>query len=351
MQYVPPLGSSDPNAPYIEGNPAAGIRGSYPTAAGYEGTMREIVNAISGAGLTPDGSDLTQLHEAIQTMINARAPIASLIHYGVDSGGINSLVVDVSPDIDSYQPGLTLFLIPNSTNTGATTVNSNELGAKTVRQSNGLNGLQPGDIVGGKLAVMTYDGTYFRLIFSAATLAESSLVHAGVAGGSANAITAIVAPSITAYTQGMLFAVEFTATNNAAASANFNALGTKNIYDNTTGAALVGGECVAGKTGLFYYDGTNLRLLNPYTTAIFPAIGSMFFAWGMGGTGWTPAWTPGNTYSAAGISAGITSAGGSLGTQLIYPTGGTWKCLGYSYTGSASNDANAYFSGYFQRIA
>lgn len=69
MQYVPPLGSTDPNASYVEGNPSAGIRGSFPTAGGYEAMMREIVNAIASAGLTPNATDLTQLAQAIKALI------------------------------------------------------------------------------------------------------------------------------------------------------------------------------------------------------------------------------------------------------------------------------------------
>ncbi len=76
MQYVPPLGATDPNASYVEGNPAAGIRGSYPTATGFESTMREICNAITGAGLTPDPNNLSQLYEAIAAMIAATASSA-----------------------------------------------------------------------------------------------------------------------------------------------------------------------------------------------------------------------------------------------------------------------------------
>ena len=66
MQYVPPIGSVDPDAPYVEGNPATGTRGSFPPARGFEATMREVVNAIIALGLTPDDGDLTQLGQALQ---------------------------------------------------------------------------------------------------------------------------------------------------------------------------------------------------------------------------------------------------------------------------------------------
>lgn len=65
MKYLPPLYSSDPDAHYIDGNPAAGQRGSYPPAAGFEAVLREIHHAIVVAGLTPSALDLTQLAQAI----------------------------------------------------------------------------------------------------------------------------------------------------------------------------------------------------------------------------------------------------------------------------------------------
>lgn len=65
MEYVPPYTSVDPDAPYINGNPATGTKGSIPPAAAFEHPMREIVHAIEQAGLTPDGDDLTQLWQAI----------------------------------------------------------------------------------------------------------------------------------------------------------------------------------------------------------------------------------------------------------------------------------------------
>ena len=65
MKYLPPLGASDPDASYVNGNPAAGQRGSYPPAAGFEAVLREIHHAIAVSGQTPSALDLTQLAQAI----------------------------------------------------------------------------------------------------------------------------------------------------------------------------------------------------------------------------------------------------------------------------------------------
>lgn len=71
MKYNQPFGISDPNAPYIDGNPPAGIQGSIPPAASLEFAQREVVNVITYAGLTPSNLDLTQLRQAIQAIFSA----------------------------------------------------------------------------------------------------------------------------------------------------------------------------------------------------------------------------------------------------------------------------------------
>lgn len=90
MQYTPPAG--DPaGAPYVDGNRAAGIRGSIVPAAAIEHDMRELVHLIDYAGLTPSADDLTQVRKAIQNMI-----AAALAAIGGGEGG-----GDPEPD-DTY---------------------------------------------------------------------------------------------------------------------------------------------------------------------------------------------------------------------------------------------------------
>lgn len=74
MKYIAPIGAADPNDPYIDGNPGAGIEGSAVPAAAIEDAQREIVNVIEEAGLVPDDGDLTQLYQALLIIIAAAIP-------------------------------------------------------------------------------------------------------------------------------------------------------------------------------------------------------------------------------------------------------------------------------------
>jgi len=73
MKYIPPVNgdTGNPNRSYINANPALGVEGSIPPAAAFEHPIREIVEVITYAGLTPNEAVLTQLRQAISAMIAA----------------------------------------------------------------------------------------------------------------------------------------------------------------------------------------------------------------------------------------------------------------------------------------
>ena len=66
MKYYPPLGAEDENADYENCDPVNHKwENTMPDARGFGATQREIVNAITTAGLTPSADDLTQLSQAV----------------------------------------------------------------------------------------------------------------------------------------------------------------------------------------------------------------------------------------------------------------------------------------------
>lgn len=84
MLYNQPLDQpSNPNAPYVDGNPAAGIQGSIVPAASIEFDQREVVEVITRANVRgysdfsgtacaiPNNADLTQLRKAIEGFITS----------------------------------------------------------------------------------------------------------------------------------------------------------------------------------------------------------------------------------------------------------------------------------------
>lgn len=75
MKYTPPLGSLEADAPYVDGNPTAGIRGSVVPAAPFNQLQRELVHIITQAGLEPNADDLTQVLAALKKLFAAPSAI------------------------------------------------------------------------------------------------------------------------------------------------------------------------------------------------------------------------------------------------------------------------------------
>jgi hypothetical protein len=72
MQYTQPYGVTDPNAGYVNGNPATGTQGSIPPGPAIEAPQREIVAVIEAFGLTPNPANTAQLLQVLQQITRMR---------------------------------------------------------------------------------------------------------------------------------------------------------------------------------------------------------------------------------------------------------------------------------------
>jgi Chaperone of endosialidase len=100
--------------------------------------------------------------------------------------GTDTFVGTLSPALGAYAAGnLFSFVAPN-TNTGASTINLNSLGAKNITKQ-GSTALAAGDIVSGRIYLIEYDGTRFQLINPSASSVSS--FSAGTTGLTPNTAT------------------------------------------------------------------------------------------------------------------------------------------------------------------
>jgi hypothetical protein len=74
MEYNPPYGSPDPDAPYVDRSTPNAQAGSKVPKRAVEHPQREIVAVIKAANIVPSGEDTTQLLQALQ-FFNAQFPI------------------------------------------------------------------------------------------------------------------------------------------------------------------------------------------------------------------------------------------------------------------------------------
>ena len=155
MQYNQPYGVSDPNAPYINGNPSTGTMGSIPPAASIEFPQREIVNFIKDSGLTPDNADLAQLSKSIQS---------GKIIYGDDAGpASNTIIVTLPRAPDALRKGQELHVKLLHDITGPTVITVNPLASVPAVHGDG-SALRIGDGVAGQMLIFLFDGAVFQLL-------------------------------------------------------------------------------------------------------------------------------------------------------------------------------------------
>lgn len=82
---------------------------------------------------------------------------------GTVAGTATAITALATPTLDAYAAGQRYYLIPASTNTGATTLNVDAKGAKNLYNFWG-DALAAGELQANKLYDLYYDGTQFRLL-------------------------------------------------------------------------------------------------------------------------------------------------------------------------------------------
>ena len=102
-----------------------------------------------------DGTAKTDAATVNQIQSNAAA-------YAVATGTATAQVVALSPAITAYTAGQRISFKANATSTGATTVNVNAIGAKTLKKLHDQD-IAAGDIESGSVVTAIYDGTNYQV--------------------------------------------------------------------------------------------------------------------------------------------------------------------------------------------
>lgn len=77
--------------------------------------------------------------------------------------GTNTITGSMTPDLGSYSTGMMVIFTPANNCTGATTINIDSLGAKSIVKGDGA-ALESGDLQASTVHFLIYDGTNFVLI-------------------------------------------------------------------------------------------------------------------------------------------------------------------------------------------
>jgi len=156
---------------------AAGFGGSAITTTGSQSGTQTLIK-VTPIALSPNDTRIpTALEVVALAGNNTDVTVGSgnkvvtqtgLIHgaekYATTTGSANAYVVTLSPIPTSLTPGMTLTLIANFTNTGASTLAVNSLGSTPAITKNGTSPLVSGDIKINQVFTVTWDGTEWQLV-------------------------------------------------------------------------------------------------------------------------------------------------------------------------------------------
>jgi hypothetical protein len=162
MKYNQPSDQpSNPNAPYIDGNPTAGIQGSIVPAAAVEYPQREIVGFVNDCGLVPANNDLAQLRKGVQV-----ADVYNHFKLSQNFGSASQWSAQV-PALPVMPPpaGTAIWFKPgfDSVKGGALfSVNGSTL--MPVYQSDSYTPIDIGDVTHTQWLLLMFDGTVWLIV-------------------------------------------------------------------------------------------------------------------------------------------------------------------------------------------
>jgi hypothetical protein len=199
---------------YTPGNPV--VTGTTISSTWANNTLNDIATALTNS-IAKDGQTTPTANLPMGTFkltgLGAGSARTDSLNLGQsqDSGakwltgvaGTDTITASLSPAITAYSAGQTFRFAPANTNTGATTININSVGAKNI-YANG-SALTAGILTANVVYEIVYDGTQFNVIggvgidsVTARSLADSAVANTPILNGyidwaiSGNALTASI---------------------------------------------------------------------------------------------------------------------------------------------------------------
>jgi hypothetical protein len=151
------------------------VTGTTITSTAFNLLTADLANGLTTA-LTKDGQTTPTANIPMGTFkitgLGAGSAATDAAQYGqLQAGattiatvsGTDTLTGSLTPALAAYATGNLFSFVAVATNTGATTINLNSLGAKSITKQ-GTTALAAGDIVSGQVYLIEYDGTRFQLL-------------------------------------------------------------------------------------------------------------------------------------------------------------------------------------------
>ncbi len=206
----------------------------------------------------------TQLGSTTAPLFASPNLIASTINYDyvVDTGAVNAYAIAPTPAITGYVVGQIFSFKTTHTNTGASTLAVSGLATKNIFK-NGQFALVGGEIKGGAIVQVEYDGTQFNLLTNGRPqVSQNGAELYATSTTGTTAYIATIVPALTAYAAGLVVRIK-PDTGGGHATINLNSLGVKNIFKAGGGVAVGTTDIIANQVIELVYDGTQFQMISP----------------------------------------------------------------------------------------
>jgi len=254
------------------GNPV--VTGSTISSTWANNTLNDMATALTGSiakdGQTTPTGNLpmggyahTGVADAtVRTMYGTAGQIQdSAFTYLTSPSGTDTMTATAALGMSAYVTGQRFFFLAPSTNTGASTLNINAIGAKAITK-NGTTALAAGDIASGAVIQVVYDGTQFQLVSPSAVTTVASF-SAGTTGLTPSTATtgAVTLAGTLAVANGGTGSTSLTANNvilgNGTSAVQAVAPGTSGNVLKSNGTTWVSGSAITSGTAVITTSGTS----------------------------------------------------------------------------------------------
>jgi len=171
------------------------------------------------ARATALNTEFTAIETAMDTLPTKAVLDEGRVTYAADSGAANAYLIALPTTLTAYTAGLTVWMKASAANTGASTINVDSVGVKSIKQHDG-SALEADDIASGAIVNLSYDGTNFLMVGVHGSDVTAAATSATAAATSAtNAATSATAAATSATNAATSATNAATSETNAAASA------------------------------------------------------------------------------------------------------------------------------------
>lgn len=132
------------------------------------------LNDTTNSTSTTEAATANAVKKVNDALVTHSADYKTHTGYAVVTGTANNYVAALTPALSAYAEGVSFRLKINVDNTGASTVNVNGLGVKSIKKSNGSD-VNAGQLKAGSVHTLVYNGTDFILQGEGSDLSDADI--------------------------------------------------------------------------------------------------------------------------------------------------------------------------------